>query len=182
MERIVSRQPSHYHQKMILFQVSLMRCNTIRKMYSTERKGHLTICMDRTIVKPSGPLTIIERSVFSLVSLMRCNIPSVSCILQTVRALNDPYGWNELIVLTDHYNAGVLDNPLTFQHFNSNQLAWLLVFQYFFSFKHFYSYSSGENCFVNHTKSSSAQLLLVLYLPGKNFPLSKRNNFARGVS
>ena len=120
---------------------------------------------------------------FFQVSLMRCNIPFVSCILQIVRALNDPYGWNELnMFLTDRYNAGVLDNPVTFQHFNSNHLAWLLGFQYSFSFKHFYSYLSGENCFVNHTKSSAAQLLFVLYLPGENFPLSKRNNFARGVS
>ena len=42
---------------------------------------------------------------------MTCNIPSVNCTLRSVRALNDPYGWNDLNMLsTDRYNAGVLDN------------------------------------------------------------------------
>ena len=43
---------------------------------------------------------------------MRCNIQSVNSTLRSVRPLNDPYGSNELNKpLTDHYNAGVLDNP-----------------------------------------------------------------------
>ena len=41
---------------------------------------------------------------------MRCNIPSVNCALRIARALNDPYGSNELnLPLADRYNAGVLD-------------------------------------------------------------------------
>ena len=32
--------------------------------------------------------------------------------LRNVRILNDPYGWNEQkIILTDRYDAGVLENP-----------------------------------------------------------------------
>ena len=41
---------------------------------------------------------------------MRCTIPSVNCTLRTARALNDPYGSNELnFPLADRYSAGVLD-------------------------------------------------------------------------
>ena len=45
---------------------------------------------------------------------MRCNTRSVNSTLRSVRAFNYPYGSNELNVpLTDRYNAGVLDNPLS---------------------------------------------------------------------
>ena len=38
---------------------------------------------------------------------------SVNCTLRSVRAINDTHGWNELnMLLTDRYNAGVLNNPL----------------------------------------------------------------------
>ena len=41
---------------------------------------------------------------------MRCNIPSVNSALRIARALNDPYGSDELnLPLADRYNAGVLD-------------------------------------------------------------------------
>ena len=41
---------------------------------------------------------------------MRCTIPSVNCTLRIARALNDPYGSNELnFPLADRYSAGVLD-------------------------------------------------------------------------
>ena len=83
---------------------------TIRELYSTERKGTLRSVRIERIVKPSDPLTIIN-DVFE-VSLMRCNIRSANCTLRSVRALFDPHGWNELnMLLTDRYNAGVLDNP-----------------------------------------------------------------------
>ena len=37
----------------------------------------------------------------------------MSSTQRSVRALNHPYRWNELnLLLTDRYNAGVLDNPL----------------------------------------------------------------------
>ena len=56
----------------------------------------------------------IERSVNThrlwVVSLMRCTIPSVNSTLRIARALNDPYGSNELnLSLADRYSAGVLD-------------------------------------------------------------------------
>ena len=36
--------------------------------------------------------------------------------LRSVRILNDPYGWNEQkIILTDRYDAGILDNPRDFR-------------------------------------------------------------------
>ena len=41
---------------------------------------------------------------------MRCNTPSVNSALRIARALNDPYGSDELnLPLADRYNAGVLD-------------------------------------------------------------------------
>ena len=53
----------------------------------------------------------IERSVNTHgLSLMRCNARSVNSTLRAARALNDPYGSNELnLPLADRYSAGVLD-------------------------------------------------------------------------
>ena len=57
--------------------------HTIRKLYSTDRKGPLTICTDRT---------------------------NPNSTLRTARVLNDPYESNELnLPLADRYSAGVLD-------------------------------------------------------------------------
>ena len=45
---------------------------------------------------------------------MRCNIRSVNSKQRSLRALNHPYRWKELnMLLTDRYNAGVLDNRNT---------------------------------------------------------------------
>ena len=67
---------------------------------------------------------------------------------------------------------------ITLQFFDSNHLAWLPGFQCFFTIKHFYSNSFLKSCFVNHTKRPSAQLFLMFYLLGKEFPLVKWDNFA----
>ena len=57
--------------------------HTIRKLYSTDRKGPLTIRTNRT---------------------------NSNSTLRTARALNDPYESNELnLPLADRYSAGVLD-------------------------------------------------------------------------
>ena len=57
--------------------------HTIRKLYSTDRKGPLTIRTNRT---------------------------NSNSTLRTARALNDPYESNELnLPLADCYSAGVLD-------------------------------------------------------------------------
>ena len=88
--------------------------------------------------------------------------------------------WRKLPLCKDTllYTRICMGTAMTLQHFYSNHLAWLLRLQYFFSVKYFYPNSSFQTCFVNHTKRSSAQLFPVLYLPWKEFPLVKWDNFA----
>ena len=165
--------------------LSLMRCNALYspdrqgpqrsgesdelKLYSTVRKGpHRSGRIGRTETLLSGPQGP---------SPIRTNRTNWNSTLRTVRALNDPYGSNELnLPLADRYSAGVLDMGVGYEGY---RMVFTSFCRHASSAFIFTSTGSDQVCLAGSEHFRKYRMQVAITFPIAGISLSLKRNIVR---